>query len=134
MNHEERYAVVVIFNITLVSIGAVTFMLLNSKSSEPKQYFYPNFLTGSAINNYCKDSDEGINPGVRGIATNLRSQAIDRCTSIGVIEYSCDPIGGVVADHIPCPKGCYEGACMKSALVAYAFNPFLKSRLKKLVN
>lgn len=134
VEHEQRYSVVVIFIIVLVSVGAVAVMLVNSKSSQPAQFFNPYFLTGGAVNNYCKDSDGGVEPYTRGITISMRSQAVDRCTAAGVVEYSCDPTGRIVADYIPCPYGCYEGACVKSALVAYAFDPFTKSKIRRAVS
>jgi len=126
---EKTYSVVVISIVVFVSVGAVAFMLLNAKTSEPKQFFNPYFLTGGAVRHYCSDSDGGIVPYLRGITTTERRQVIDRCTAVGVVEYSCTMNGELMATSIPCPAGCDAGACVKSVLVGYAFNPFLNSKL-----
>lgn len=133
MEHEEKYSIVILFIVVIVSVSAVAFMLANSKNSQPKPFFNQYFLTGGAVRHYCIDSDGGINPYERGITRTERfveNGVVDRCTNIGVIEYSCTVTGELLATNIPCPFGCYAGSCMKHSLVGYSFDPFLNSRVK----
>ncbi|MBI4140326.1 hypothetical protein HY485_00655 [Candidatus Woesearchaeota archaeon] len=137
MEEHEKYAVYVFFIVALISVGAITFLFVNAKSSHPQQLLNPYFLTGGLIKHVCWDSDNGVVPYERGITKTEDVEVVDRCTvlgdSEGVLEYSCTPDGSILATSIPCQAGCYEGRCMKYAATSYAFNPFLNNKIKKIV-
>ena len=72
------------------------------------------FKTQAASVNNCYDSDNGLNPDVRGVTTNLTSSRTDRCLNSTIVyEYECSE-ESVLMNEINCDRGkmCAGGACI----------------------
>ncbi|MBI2564497.1 hypothetical protein HYV79_00715 [Candidatus Woesearchaeota archaeon] len=82
-----------------------------------------NTITGSVVQEEpsglvveCHDSDEGFNPGVRGVVTYKQGadeqSVVDLCEGLFLTEYYCEK-GYLKHTQVICENSCSLGACIK---------------------
>lgn len=76
-------------------------------------------LNVSSSNEFCTDSDGGINYNVRGKIVSTYYAGIDTCDVVNsnvLIEYSCSSPSSwkIIHTSYGCPNGCKDGACLPS--------------------
>ncbi len=59
----------------------------------------------------CKDSDQGINPVVKGMLSVGDIDYVDVCLSGILIEYYCDG-NNKANQNVRCENKCYNGKCI----------------------